>query len=242
MPVWQLDHRLLFPDPSMADPDGLLAIGGDLSVERLHLAYTSGIFPWFILDREPFWFSPDPRCVLPCNEIRISTSMRRLLQKHAFSVTINHDFEGVITGCARIPRKHDHTTWIDQDFIQAYISLHEKGIAHAVEVWDKDELVGGLYGVAIGACFFGESMFSKVSNASKYGFIILVEHLQKSGYHFVDCQVYNNHLASLGARDISRETFLQMLAEALNCIPENPLQKMQLDTQLIVTPEQSTGL
>lgn len=229
MPVWQLDHRLLFPDPSMADPDGLLAIGGDMSAERLLLAYSSGIFPWFTQDDEPFWFSPNPRCVLPCNEIKISTSMRRLLNKQAFSVTINHDFQSVITACASIPRKYDSDTWIDAHFIAAYSDLHQKGIAHSVEVWDKEELVGGLYGLTIGACFFGESMFSKVNNASKYGFIRLTQLLEQSGYTFIDCQVHNNHLASLGAKNVHREVFLRMLADALEIEPKTPLHKMVVD-------------
>lgn len=236
MPVWQLDHRLLFPDPSMADPDGLLAIGGDLSVERLHLAYTSGIFPWFTLNNEPFWFSPDPRCVLPCTEIIISTSMRRLINKKAFRVTVDHDFSEVITGCSSIPRKHDDATWIDEHFIEAYTTLHHQGIAHSIEVWDHENIVGGLYGLTIGACFFGESMFSKVSNASKFGFIHLAQHLAASGYHFIDCQVYNKHLASLGARDIPRQTFLMQLAVALNHIPAHPLQKTEIATQTTAAP------
>lgn len=229
MPVWQLDQRLLFPDPSMADPDGLLAIGGDLSQERLVLAYRSGIFPWFTHDDEPFWFSPDPRCVLLFDALKISASMGSLMKKHAFRVTVDHDFQQVITQCASIPRKHDDDTWIDGHFMEAYTSLHHSGIAHSVEAWENDQLAGGLYGLTLGSCFFGESMFSRKSNASKYAFIHLVQHLQASGYSFIDCQIYNTHLASLGAKNITRDAYLHMLSDALKNQPQVKLQACVLD-------------
>lgn len=190
MPVWQLDQRLIFPDPTMSDPDGLLAIGGDLSEKRLILAYSSGIFPWFVHDDEPFWFSPDPRCVLQFDALRISKSMQQLFKKKAFRVTVDFNFSAVIKGCASVPRKYDSDTWIDAQFIEAYENLHLNGHAHSVEVWEEDKIVGGLYGVAIGACFFGESMFSTVSNASKYGFIRFMQYLQHNGFAFCDCQVF----------------------------------------------------
>lgn len=229
MPVWQLDARLIFPDPSMADPDGLLAVGGDLSPERLQLAYRSGIFPWFTHAGEPFWFSPDPRCVLEFSDLRISKSMLQLFKKQAFRVTTDHNFAAVIENCAAIPRREDADTWIDGHFIEAYKTLHQLGIAHSVEVWEDEQLVGGLYGLSLGTCFFGESMFSKKSNASKYGFIRLMQHLHTSGYAFVDCQVYNTHLASLGAHDIPRTAYLNKLAAALQHTPEKPLGRDILD-------------
>lgn len=228
MPVWQLDKRLIFPDPTMADPDGLLAIGGDLSEERLILAYSSGIFPWFMHDNEPFWFSPDPRCILRFEKLRISKSMQQLFKKEQFQVTVDADFNAVIRACASIPRKHETDTWIDENFIAAFQHMHDKGVAHSVEVWQNDALVGGLYGMAIGACFFGESMFSRVSNASKYGFIRFMQYLHEAGFAFCDCQVFNPHLASLGAENISRKLFLQMLEQGLQQDPINGVTKMKL--------------
>jgi len=229
MPVWQLDEHVIFPAPEMADPDGLLAIGGDMRPERLLLAYRSGIFPWFRMDNEPFWFSPDPRCVLTFDALKISGSMKQLLKRNKFRVTVDEEFQTVIQACAATPRKYDSDTWIDDIFVAAYCALFDQGIAHSIEVWEEDKLAGGLYGLSIGGCFFGESMFSHVSNSSKYGFIRLAEWLQAHNYAFIDCQVYNDHLGSLGAVEIDREEFLIMLKQGLTKQPDVALGRMVLD-------------
>lgn len=215
MPVWQLDERLLFPDPRFANDDGLLAIGGDLSEERLLLGYSSGIFPWFIENEEIFWFSPDPRCVLIPDELKVSKSMHQLIKKEKFRVSYDQDFKKVIRSCKTVKRKGQRETWIDKNFISAYTKLHEAGFAHSVEVYEEEKLVGGLYGVSLGSCFFGESMFSKVSNASKYAFISLVKALKENNFTLIDCQVYNEHLATLGAKKMERITFLSLLGEGI---------------------------
>ena len=211
MPVWQLDERLLFPDPQFANEDGLLAIGGDLSRDRLILAYVSGIFPWFIENEEAYWFSPDPRCVLIPEELKISKSMQQLIKKQVFRVSYDQDFIKVIKSCKTVKRKGRKETWIEKNFIAAYSNLFKEGLAHSVEVYENEKLVGGLYGVSLGKCFFGESMFSKVSNASKYGFIFLVNALKEQQFTMIDCQVYNDHLATLGAKKMERNYFLQLL-------------------------------
>ncbi len=213
MPVWQLDERLIFPDPEFGQEDGLLAIGGDLSKERLLLAYSCGIFPWFIYEDNVYWFSPNPRCVLFPDELKFSKSMQQLFKKKKFQITIDKQFKKVIKNCASVKRKTGYETWIDQKFINAYIHLFNSGHAHSIEVWENKKLVGGLYGVNLGNCFFGESMFSVVSNASKYAFIFLAQHFN---FHIIDCQVYNEHLASLGATNISRDKFLLALEKGLN--------------------------
>lgn len=226
MPVWKLDERLIFPDPSLAEPDGLLAISDDIAVDRLMVAYQSGIFPWFSYKKEFYWFSPNPRCVLIPDEIIVSKSMKQLIKKNTFQVKVNHDFEAVIKNCATIKRKGDNDTWINKQFQKAYIQLHQLGIAHSIEVYEDDNLIGGLYGLAMGAAFFGESMFSKKSNASKYAFIFLATELNKLNFKLIDCQVYNDHLASMGAKDIPRDQFLSLLNEALtaeNSLPFNTL-------------------
>lgn len=215
MPVWQLDKRIIFPDPELAEPDGLLAIGGDLSPERLILAYSSGIFPWFNFENEIFWFSPDPRCVLIPDELKISKSMKQLIRKQQFEMRLDEDFEGVIRNCAHIKRKDDAETWIDENFIEAYIAMHKKGFAHSAEAYYNGELCGGLYGLSLGGLFFGESMFSKVSNASKFALIHLTEWLQRKNFTMIDCQIYNDHLGSLGAKNISRNDFLLELNTGL---------------------------
>ncbi len=203
--------RPLFPPVHLADEYGLLAIGGELSVEWLLDAYRSGIFPWYSEGEPICWYSPDPRMVLFPNEVIISKSMRKVIKKQEFTVTFNQDFKSVIRNCKTIPRKEELGTWITDEMEQAYIDLHKKGIAKSVEVWKEKELVGGLYGVDLGTVFCGESMFSKVSNASKTAFIYLAQKLEKENYKIVDCQVYNDHLASLGAREILREEFLRFL-------------------------------
>ena len=210
-----LGKRLWFPDPVQADDEGLVAVGGDLSIERLLLAYRSGIFPWFIHDDLVYWFSPNPRCILIPEEIKISKSMRQILNQKQFEITFNKAFEAVMRGCATAKRSHQESTWITEDFIEAYVALHKNGYGHSVEVWQQGELVGGLYGVALGKVFFGESMFSLVPNASKAALISLAEKLNAEGFHFIECQLYTPHLGSLGAKAVSRKEYLKMLSEAL---------------------------
>jgi leucyl/phenylalanyl-tRNA--protein transferase len=208
MPLYVLDNNLWFPPVTEALPDGLLAIGGDLTVDRLLLSYRKGIFPWFDGDI-PMWWSPDPRFVLFPNELKVSKSMKVLLKKNAFDFTINKAFSQVIKACKEKEREGQDGTWITDNVEAAYIELHQQGYAHSAEVWLNDELVGGLYGVRLGNLFFGESMFSHVSNASKYGFIRYVDQLIKEGVQLIDCQVYTEHLESLGASMIDRDEFMK---------------------------------
>lgn len=214
MPIFHLDEELIFPDPAFAEEDGLLAMGGDLSTERLLLAYRSGIFPWFE-DDIPLWWSPDPRFVLFPDEIKISNSMKTLLRRKAFDFTINQAFEQVIASCKSVTRDGQAGTWITEEMQSAYISLHQQGYAFSAEAWKDGELAGGLYGVKMGKAFFGESMFSHQSNASKYAFISLVEQFKSEGIQLIDCQVYTAHLESLGARMIPRKNFLQIIHAAI---------------------------
>ena len=209
--MYLLSNNLVFPPVNLANEDGILAIGGDLSVDRLLLAYKSGIFPWYNPGEPIIWYSPDPRMVLFPKDLKISKSMRQVIKKGEFKITYNKNFKEVISNCKTIERNDQGGTWITDEMQQAYIELHKKGIAKSVEVWRENELVGGLYGVDLGTIFCGESMFSKVSNTSKLAFIYLVQKLQKENYKLIDCQVYNNHLASLGAEEISREAFLKYL-------------------------------
>ncbi|MBZ4041747.1 leucyl/phenylalanyl-tRNA--protein transferase [Flavobacterium hibisci] len=202
---------LFFPPVSVADEDGILAIGGDLSSERLHLAYKSGIFPWFNEGEPILWWSPDPRMVLFLDELIVSKSMRNILNRNRFKVTLNQSFKDVISNCQKIKRDGQNGTWISNEMIDAYCKLNTEGIAKSVEVWQDDVLVGGLYGIDLGHVFCGESMFSKVSNASKVAFIALVNYLKKENYKLIDCQVYNPHLESLGCREIDRDDFMSIL-------------------------------
>ncbi|SFU28423.1 leucyl/phenylalanyl-tRNA--protein transferase [Pustulibacterium marinum] len=206
-----LNDSLQFPHPENASPEGILAVGGDLSPERLLLAYSEGIFPWFDEDQPILWWSPDPRMVLFPEKLKVSKSMRQILRRNEFVVTFNQDFERVIRACASVKREGQYGTWITEDMIQAYLKLHHLGKAISVEVYKEDELVGGLYGIDLGTVFCGESMFSKVSNASKTGFITLVQMLKEKEYTLIDCQVYTDHLASLGAEEIPRIEFLKLL-------------------------------
>jgi leucyl/phenylalanyl-tRNA--protein transferase len=207
--IFRLDERLIFPEPKLAEPDGLLAVGGDLSAQRLLLAYQHGIFPWYSDDNTPIlWYAPHERFVLYPNELHVSKSMRQVLRSGMFSVTKNQAFGQVIAACSVVPRHDQDGTWITDDMQQAYINLHELGHAHSYEVWQNEELVGGLYGVDVGKVFCGESMFSKVSNASKTALITLC---QSGAYHLIDCQVHTEHLESLGARFIDREAYLNIL-------------------------------
>jgi len=210
MPLWVLDKELSFPPVETAEPDGLLAIGGDLSVERLLLAYHNGIFPWYE-GNHILWWCPDPRFVLFPDELKVSKTMKQLLKRNQFKFTINKAFELVINNCKTISRKGQEGTWITDEVKKAYTVLYKKGLAHSAEVWKDGQLVGGLYGVKLGKVFFGESMFSKESNASKYAFIKYTECLKNEGVKLIDCQVYTEHLESLGARMIPRKEFLIQL-------------------------------
>ncbi len=207
----RLTNELYFPPVETAIAKGLLAYGGDLSIERLLLAYRSGIFPWSEEGQPILWWSPDQRMVLFPDELQVSKSMRRILNSNRFNVTFNQHFKAVISECSQIKRKGQDGTWITSDMIAAYCRLHEMGIAKSVEVWENEELVGGIYGIDLGHVFCGESMFSKVQNASKVGFIALVHYLKQNNYRLLDCQVYNEHLESLGCREISRNDFIEIL-------------------------------
>ena len=210
MPLTVLTDKLWFPPVEKSTADGLLAIGGDLSTERLLLAYRSGIFPWFNEDEPPLWWCPDPRCVLFPDELYISKSMQQLFKRKAFTVSFNKAFTDVIHQCAQT-RKLKEGTWITTEIEQAYTSLHRMGKAVSAEAWQNNELVGGLYGIRLGNIFFGESMFSKVPNASKYAFISFVQQLQKEAVVLIDCQIYTPHLESLGARMIPRKEFMKIV-------------------------------
>jgi leucyl/phenylalanyl-tRNA---protein transferase len=206
---------LYFPPLHEADEDGLLAIGGDLSPQRLLLAYQSGIFPWFNEDDPICWWSPDPRFVLFPQDLNISSSMKQVIKKNRFQFTINEDFIGVLRGCKNMYRKDQAGTWITEEMEAAYLQMHQMGYAHSAEAWQNEKLVGGLYGIRLGKVFFGESMFSQESNASKFAFINYVEQLKAEQVALIDCQVYTAHLESLGAKMISRNSFLQLLQNNL---------------------------
>ncbi len=206
-----LNDRLEFPPVTLANEEGLLAVGGDLSPERLILAYQNGIFPWFNEDSLILWWSPDPRMVLFPENIRISKSMRKVLRTKQFEVTKNSCFERVLNACAGMKRVGQQGTWITEDMKKAYLKLHEKGFAISYEVWENGDLVGGLYGIGLKKVFCGESMFSTVTNASKVAFIYLAQELQQKKYTLIDCQLYTEHLASMGAEEIPRDRFIEML-------------------------------
>ena len=224
MPVYQLDEGLWFPNPKYGEPDGLFAVGGDLSVNRLLLAYSHGIFPWYAyqLYDEPHWYCPMERFVIFPKEIHISHSMKQLMRQGKYHITIDHDFEGVIKGCSKADcRNTDMGAWLGPQMINAYTQLHKMGIAHSIEVWEAKEtgndtsiplrLVGGLYGIDLNGAFFGESMFSLVPSASKLALIHLAQHLEKKGYSFIDCQFETPHLRSMGGRHIPYDEYMAML-------------------------------
>jgi leucyl/phenylalanyl-tRNA--protein transferase len=213
MPVYRLDERILFPPPEHGPRRGPIAVGGDLRPERLLLAYSMGIFPW---QGEPLhWHSPDPRMVLLADELRVSRSLRRARRRGAFRITLDQAFAAVMTACATVPRPAQDGTWITPAMIASYTDLHRRGIAHSVEAWRGETLVGGLYGLSLGAAFFGESMFARETDASKVAFVALVEQLRRWDIPLVDCQVHTPHLASLGAREWPRRDFLAALHAAL---------------------------
>lgn len=212
MAVFELpSDQLIFPNPIYAEPDGLLAYGGDLSLERLILAYENGIFPWFSPGDPILWWSPNPRCVLFPEKVVVSKSMKALIKKQMFHCSIDTSFEDVIRNCQTIPRKDQPGTWLSEEMIDAYVRLHKMGIAHSIEVWFEGNLVGGLYGLVLGKCFFGESMFSKMSNASKMALIFLAQKSLEEGRMLIDCQVHTEHLESMGAEMIPRNEFLKIL-------------------------------
>jgi len=213
MPIYLLSTELVFPPPELAEPEGLLAVGGDLSIDRLLLAYKMGIFPWYSEGEPILWWSPDPRMVLFPSEIHIPRRLQRILRQGRFKITFDKAFSRVIEECAAVRQEKGQGTWITQDMMQAYTNLHLAGYAHSAEAWYRNKLVGGVYGVALGQVFFGESMFSRVSNSSKAAFVTLVENLRHWGFRLIDCQVSTQHLARFGAREIPRKHFLEILRD-----------------------------
>lgn len=214
MPIYQLTEEIIFPHPSLAEPDGLLAIGGDLSPIRILTAYANGIFPWFS-DKDPIlWWSPNPRCISLPSKFKPSKSLKQFIKKATFKVKFDTDFKSVIRNCAKVKRNDADGTWITEEVENAYFELHRLGYAHSVETYLNDLLVGGLYGVAIGKVFLGESMFFTHSNASKIAFYTLIEFLKKYNFEIIDNQMTTPHLLSLGAEEISREKFIEILGVA----------------------------
>ncbi len=223
MPCYQLDDGLWFPPVERAEDYGLLAVGGDLSAERLLLAYSLGIFPWFNPDEPILWWSPDPRCVIFPTRLHVSRSLRRFMAKQLYRISFNENFSAVISLCRQLRAGIDGSgTWISPEMEAAYSNLHQLGFAHSVECWDGDQLVGGLYGVCIGRCFFGESMFSLSSNASKVVLVHLLEHLHQQGFELLDCQQATDHLISMGAEEVSRARFNDYLIKG-EVPPSGPL-------------------
>lgn len=216
MSIYLLDEQIRFPHPSLADKDGLLAVGGDLSPERLLLAYENGIFPWFGDDSPILWWSPDPRMVLIPEEFILSKSLSQTLRLKNYEVRVDGHFREVITACARVDRKHEDGTWIVPEIVEAYCTLHEMGYAHSFETYRENKLVGGLYGISLGRAFFGESMFYLERDASKVALAALVNISKRLGFQFIDAQQETTHLASLGAKPTNRNEFFEMLRKALN--------------------------
>jgi leucyl/phenylalanyl-tRNA--protein transferase len=216
MPVFQIPKEIIFPHPDLAEPDGLLGVGGDLSPERLLLAYANGIFPWHGEADAPMWWSPDPRCVLFPDKLVVSRRLQRRLRRKDFTVTVDRSFDKVIRQCATVPRSGQRGTWITGEFIEAYIRLHRLGYAHSVEVTMDGELAGGLYGVAVGKVFCGESMFSLRPDASKIALVHLADRLKEREFPIIDCQMTNPYLLSMGAEEISRKAFLGYLRDLVH--------------------------
>jgi leucyl/phenylalanyl-tRNA--protein transferase len=216
MPVFRLTEKLLFPPVHLSTPEGLLAVGGDLSVQRLLLAYRSGIFPWYSESEPLLWWAPDPRSVLFPNELKISRSLKKVLRQKKYTVRMDTHFRFVIESCAAIERRGQHGTWITDEMMDAYLKLYRQGYAHSVETWHQGKIVGGLYGISIGRCFFGESMFSKRRDASKVALVYLSQFAASMGFGFIDCQVPSDHLCRLGARNMPRSKFMTLLAEHIN--------------------------
>lgn len=215
MPIYRLTRKIVFPPPDHAEPEGLLAVGGDLRSERILLAYASGIFPWYSNGEPILWWSPDPRFILLPGQLKVAKSLQRTLKKAPFRVTYDTDFRAVIEACRTVPRRDQDGTWITQEMLEAYCRLHSQGFAHSVEVWAGDTLAGGLYGLSLGSCFFGESMFARQPDASKIGFVTLVNDLRQAGCTLIDCQTPTDHLARFGAGPVPRTEFLALLNQAL---------------------------
>ncbi|MFN2357329.1 MAG: leucyl/phenylalanyl-tRNA--protein transferase [Desulfotignum sp.] len=215
MPLFRLSHQVEFPPAWLARSDGLLCIGGDLSWERLLLAYQNGIFPWFSESDPILWWSPDPRLVLLPSQVTISRSLRKKIKKNLFQITVDQAFEQTIKACAKPRKEPEEGTWLVEEMVDAYIDLHDRGYAHSVETWYQGELVGGLYGISLGCSFFGESMFSRKSDASKIALVALARHLDAHGFDLIDCQVTTDHLCQMGAVEIPRHQFLDMLHRSI---------------------------
>lgn len=230
MPIFSLGPRPEFPDPERADPSGVLAVGGDLSVERLLTAYSLGIFPWPVEGYPLLWHAPPQRFVLKLDDLVINRSLAKAMRKHPYRITVDRDFLGVIRSCAATPRPGQDGTWITPEVAEAYHRMHQLGFAHSVEAWRGDQLVGGLYGIVLGRAFFGESMFSTASNASKIALATLVQQLKRWEFHFVDAQVHTDLFESLGCKFIKRKRFGQMVAAAI--VQAGPPLPWQLDGDL----------
>ncbi len=215
MPLFRLSHQVEFPPAWLARSDGLLCIGGDLSCERLLLAYQKGIFPWFSENEPILWWSPDPRLVLFPSQVTISRSLRKKIKKNLFQITVDQAFEYTIKACAKPRKRPGEGTWLVDEMVDAYMALHNKGYAHSVETWHQGELVGGLYGISLGCSFFGESMFSRKSDASKVALVALARHLDAHGFDLIDCQVTTDHLCQMGAVEIPRNQFLDILHRSI---------------------------
>lgn len=215
MTVYALDQEAVFPHPELADDEGLLAVGGQLNIEWLMAAYEQGIFPWFDETNPILWWSPNPRLLIYPSKFKLSKSLKRVIKQNKFEIRFDHQFREVIEECSKVPRGEDEGTWITEDMLEAYVDLHEYGAAHSMEVYEQNELIGGLYGVSLGKAFFGESMFFKKRDASKVALYYLCQELSKWGFHFIDAQVETDHLLSLGAEKIPRKDFLKKLDEAL---------------------------
>jgi len=215
VPIYALPEEFVFPDPRRADESGLIAVGGDLHPERLLRGYAIGIFPWYSEGQPILWHSPDPRFVLEPDELKVARSLRQRLRKRPYTLKLDAAFDQVIARCAEVPRPGQDGTWITDAMREAYIRLHEEGFAHSVEAYEGDELVGGLYGVSLGGIFFGESMFALRPDASKVAFVCLVRELRRWGFSLVDSQVYTDHVARFGAREIPRDRYLRRLQECL---------------------------
>ncbi len=229
MPVWRLTGDVVFPDPTLAEPDGLIALGGDLSPDRLIAAYSQGIFPWYA-EGPILWFSPDPRMILLPTRLRLSRSLRRSISKGMFEIRCDTAFRRVIEACAAVERRGQAGTWVNAEMIEAYTALHALGYAHSVEAWDGQELVGGLYGVSLGAAFFGESMFALRDDASKVALAHLARQLDAWDFRFIDCQIESEHLARLGATPWRRARFLAELSGALRVPTRQGRWELALET------------
>lgn len=228
MPVFRLDDRLVFPPVHLAE-DGLLALGGDLRPERLLLGYTNGIFPWYAENLPILWHSPDPRMVMTTDELVIQRSLRKAIRKRPYRLTMDTAFVRVLEGCASVPRPGQSGTWLIPEMVEAYRRLHELGFAHSIEAWREDELVGGLYGVSLGAAFFGESMFAHAPDASKIAFVACVRQLAAFEIELIDCQVHTEHLERFGAYEISRADYLERLHGALDAPTKRGVWKFEID-------------